>query len=471
MSITTNQRWPAAAGRRAARGARQRWWAWTLLLVPVAWAALSAEARGQAEVYTEIRKGELVKTPIAIEDFTWRDFQPVRFQGDGLGAELVLAWDLVYTDAFRPIRRSPGNPGSAGPVLDVQGAPVDGAVRARIRGEMKRDGQRLELRATLVDEGSGSKVFERSYEIGWDAARQEADRWGIHRLADDVTYYLTGSRGCAATRIAFVRAGSAAKEIWLADWDGYNEQQVTRLGAIVLSPFWHPSGRWVAFTSFHLGQPALAAKDLERNELRIVSSARTPGAPAYAPDGKSIVYSATDEGNAELYVARADGSRPRRITFDPEIDTEPSWSPSGRRLVFTSGRWGKPQLFTVNADGSDLAQITFEDAWCGSPDWSPTSDRIVHVIRIDGSFELAVIQADGTGWRRLTVGGGCENPRWAPDGRHVVFARTESTGRGLMVIDVETASVRRLTALKGDTYNPAWSLPARERQVLLNPGG
>jgi len=432
---------------------------------------LLTEAWGQAEVYTEIRKGELVKTPIAIEDFTWRDLAPVRFQGGGEGAEQVLAWDLVYTDAFRPVRQPQENSGSPGLVLDVQGLPVDGPVRARIRGQMRRDGQRIELRATLVDEGSGAKVFERSYEIGWDAIRQEADRWGIHRLADDVTYYLTGSRGCAATRIAFVRAGSAAKEIWLADWDGHSEQQVTRLGAIVLSPHWHPSGRWIAFTSFHLGQPTLAATDLERNELRIVSNSRTPGAPAYAPDGKSIAYSSTDEGNAELYVARADGSRPRRITFDPEIDTEPSWSPSGRRLVFTSGRWGKPQLFAINADGSDLAQITFESTWCGSPDWSPTSDRIVHVISIDGTFELALIHVDGTGWQRLTVGGGCENPRWAPDGRHVIFARKESTGRGLMVIDVETGAVRRLTALKGDTYNPAWSLPARERQVLLKPGG
>jgi TolB protein len=445
--------------------------AWLSVLALAGCAGLAGEARAQAEVYTEIRKGELVKTPIAIEDFTWREGTPVRFQGEGEGAEQILAWDLVYTDAFRAVRLPQENPDSPGLVLDVQGLPLAGPVRARVRGEMRRDGARFELKATLVDEGSGSKVFERGYKIDWDATRQEADRWGIHRLADDVTYYLTGSRGCAATRIAFVRAGSTAREIWLADWDGFSEQPLTELGAIILSPAWHPSGRWVAYTSFHFGQPAIMASDLERNEVELVTRSRTPGAPAYAPDGKSIAYSSTEEGNAELYVARADGSRPRRITFDPEIDTEPSWSPSGRRLVFTSGRWGKPQLFTVSADGSDLAQITFEDAWCGSPDWSPTGDRIVHVIRIDGSFELALIHADGTGWQRLTVGGGCENPHWAPDGRHVIFSRTESTGRGLMVIDVETGTLRRLTALKGDTYNPAWSLPARERLCLLNPGG
>ncbi len=455
------------------RGTRQHKFHPAILAIGVmAGCALGTQtARAQAEVFTEIRKGEYVRTVVAVEDFTWHDLSPAVCRGDGKSPEEVVAWDLVYGDAFRVVRLAQGGTASPGSADDVQGRALDAPVRARVRGEMRRHGAQLELRAALVDEGSGSRIFERNYEVGWNETRREVDRWGLHRLADDVTYYLTGSRGCASTRIAFVRARSGVKELWLADWDGQSEEQVTRLGSIVLSPAWHPSGRWLAFTSFHLGQPALVAADLERDDLRIVSSSRTPGAPAYSPDGKSIAYSSTEEGNAEIYIARADGSRPRRITFDPEIDTEPSWSPSGRRLVFTSGRPGKPQLFAVNVDGSGLDQLTFEDAWCGSPDWSPVGERIVHVIRIEGTFELALIRADGTGGQRLTVGGGCENPHWAPDGRHVVFARSAGGSRSLMVLDVDTGTVRSLTALEGDTYNPAWSSPARERLSILSPGG
>ncbi len=454
--------------REAARAQRPLAAGLALILSLAAW---TPAALGQAEVFTEVRKGELHKTPIVIEAFHWFGLDPVRFQGGRQGAEDVLAWDLVYSDAFTAVRMPQENPVHPGVVLDVQGHPLDRPVRARVRGEVRREGHRLRLKATLVDEGSGTKIFERTYDIDWNARALEADRWGMHVLADDIVYYLTGSRGTAATRIAFVRARDGAKELCLVDWGGHSEQQLTALGSIILSPAWHPSGRWLAFTSYHLGQPTLTGLDLMRSELEVLSSAHTPGAPCYSPDGKQIAFSTTEDGNAEIYVARADGSRPRRLTFDPEIDTAPSWSPSGRRIVFTSDRWGNPHLFAVNVDGSDLVQLTYTGSWNGSPDWSPTGDRIVHVSRIEGEYELALIHADGSGWRRLTMGGGCENPRWAPDGRHVVFARSRGDERTLMILDVDTGAARRLTGLNGDTYNPAWSQPARERLSLLNPGG
>ena len=440
-------------------------------LLLVASAGGVSPAWGQAEVYLEVRKSDLFRTPIVIEDFVsalGEDMAGAVGVSTGIlagneRAEEVLARDLLYSDAFIVIREAPGD--TAGSLhVDIQGRPVERAVRARLQGRLtgRRDSPRLE--AVLVDGSSHERILERRYDtvpIGLSAA---LDPWQIHRLADEIAFYLTGTPGCAATCIAFVRTEpNGSKELHLIDWDGHGDQALTSLGSILLSPGWDPAGSRLAFTSYRQGQPRLVSLRLADGRLTTLWSGATPGAPAYSPDGKQIAFSATDEGNAEIYAARADGSQARRLTLHPGIDTSPSWAPSGERLVFTSDRCGKPQLFIMDADGANLAQITFTGDWNDSPDWSPQGNRIVHVSLIEKRFELALIRADGTGWQRLTKGGGCENPSWAPDGRHVVFARSLGGLRNLWVLDVDSGSLRQLTSSASQSYNPAWSPATRER--------
>ena len=59
--------------------------------------------------------------------------------------------------------------------------------------------------------------------------------------------------------------------------------------------------------------------------------------PAWAPDGKSVVFAsdaARRAGFRSLYVIGTDGSRLRRLTASLADDAMPSWSPDGREIVF-----------------------------------------------------------------------------------------------------------------------------------------
>jgi len=51
----------------------------------------------------------------------------------------------------------------------------------------------------------------------------------------------------------------------------------------------------------------------------------------------------------------------------------------------------------------------------------------------------------------------CEDPSWAPDGRHVVFASDRSGVFKLYVMDVVEGDVRQLTFGKEPDITPAWS--------------
>jgi len=58
---------------------------------------------------------------------------------------------------------------------------------------------------------------------------------------------------------------------------------------------------------------------------------------------------------------------------------------------------------------------------------------------------------------RLTHGEGSnENPRWSPDGRHLVFASSRAGRFDIYTMRADGADVRRLTQ-GGDCETPDWS--------------
>jgi Tol biopolymer transport system component len=88
-------------------------------------------------------------------------------------------------------------------------------------------------------------------------------------------------------------------DLWVADADGSNARQVTRLGAASFAPFFHPDGRRIVFASNY-------------------------------PDPRSR--------NFDLYLVSVDGSGLERVTTSAEFDAFPMFSPDGQRLVFASNR-------------------------------------------------------------------------------------------------------------------------------------
>ena len=50
--------------------------------------------------------------------------------------------------------------------------------------------------------------------------------------------------------------------------------------------------------------------------------------PQISPDGQWITFTSNrDNGDWELYLMRADGKKPQRLTISPDSDESPSWGP------------------------------------------------------------------------------------------------------------------------------------------------
>ena len=75
--------------------------------------------------------------------------------------------------------------------------------------------------------------------------------------------------------------------------------------------------------------------------LSLIQSKPSPldvQAPAWSPDGRTIVFVSWRDGNGEVYAMDADGSGPRNLTQNPAKDVRPAWSPDGRSIAFVSSR-------------------------------------------------------------------------------------------------------------------------------------
>lgn len=54
--------------------------------------------------------------------------------------------------------------------------------------------------------------------------------------------------------------------------------------------------------------------------------------PTWSPDGTRIAFTSTRDGNALIYVMKADGTGQTNISNDPAADDSPALSPDGTTL-------------------------------------------------------------------------------------------------------------------------------------------
>ena len=122
----------------------------------------------------------------------------------------------------------------------------------------------------------------------------------------------------------------------------------------------------------------------------------------------------------------ADGTFPRRLTFNGRNNETPAWSPRGDLIVFAGmDDDGKFDLFTVKLDGSELKRLTWDTENNESPTWSPdgrylmfASNRKIELegTTVAGRYHLFMMEANGTNQTLITKesAGDYTEPAWGP---------------------------------------------------------
>ncbi|HEX6474918.1 MAG TPA: hypothetical protein VF114_07535, partial [Candidatus Limnocylindria bacterium] len=253
-------------------------------------------------------------------------------------------------------------------------------------------------------------------------------------------------------------------DVWVVAADGTDAHEVVGGEGMQWIPRVSPDGAFMAYTQEETGGPwanagpvgpgpgagpgggvavgpiavPLANADLWQVPLdgsappqRLTENAADDRAPVFSPDGSSVLFDSTRDGNTEIYVLDLATLQERRLTDDPGEDWGATWSPDGTQVAFNSDRTGTMDIYVMAADGSAVRRITrAEHPWVGNltPAWSPDGTRLTYSMRNeDEDSEVWSIALDGSDARNLTRSPATMDEvwtgAWGPDGR-IVFERS-----------------------------------------------
>ncbi|HTB89812.1 MAG TPA: hypothetical protein VK743_17735 [Steroidobacteraceae bacterium] len=197
------------------------------------------------------------------------------------------------------------------------------------------------------------------------------------------------------------------------------------------------------------------------------SDARIIGAPAVSADGRFIAFSVRQRNQTLLYAMGSDGSRAHIVSDSLELRGAPAWAPDGRSIISAAEENGVAHLFRIPLEG---APTPFIGAYSVDPTWSPDGQFVVYSgPDIGTKFEVKAATAESAAHPlpELVLTRGARHLALLPGGRKLVFLQGEIQHKNLWTVDLETGAMQQLTHMPAEFDVRDFDLSADGTEAIL----
>ena len=199
---------------------------------------------------------------------------------------------------------------------------------------------------------------------------------------------------------------------------------------------------WAVYPSYEIFTALPDGSDLQR----LTDNSAYDAEATVCPRDGSIVFTSDRDGDLELYRMDKDGKNLKRLTNAPGYDGGAFFSADCSQIVWRASRPrgeaalaeyrgllaqhlvrpGRLEIWVANADGTDARQVTYLDAASFAPFFFPDGRRILFSSNYGDpqgrEFDIWAINVDGSDLERITYTAGFDGfPMLSPDGKHLVF--------------------------------------------------
>jgi Tol biopolymer transport system component len=308
---------------------------------------------------------------------------------------------------------------------------------SRVSHPVFLDARTLLYLATSAD-GSGPWIY------GMDVRRRVA-----HRLNVGTDRYTSLAASADGRRVA-ATVVSPKGRLWrvpitTGTTGGVEASEIKLPTVRGASPRYGP-GLLVYVSSRDGGEGVWKVAGTSATELWRADSARIVGAPAIAPDGTRIAFTALEGERARLYVMNADGSALRQLSESFEPRGAPAWSPDGESIAVAAMIDAAPRVVRVGTTGGAVVPLAAE--YSTDPEWSPDGTFVVFSgPDVGTTFPVRAVDAGGRPYHlpEMTLSRGARRLRFLPGRRVLVFLRGELERKDFWQIDLETGIEHQLT--------------------------
>ena len=189
----------------------------------------------------------------------------------------------------------------------------------------------------------------------------------------------------------------------------------------------------------------------------------------------------------DIFMADLSGNITKQLTDSPGYDAEATISPDGKTMLFTSTRDGDIDLYTMNLKSGEVKRITNILGYDGGAWFSPDGKKIIwrasrpstpaevneykellnENLVAPTRMEVWVADADGSHARQVSnLGQANWAPAYMPDGNRIIFASNHEYKRGfpfnLYTMNEDGSELTKISRDKGFDAFPMFSMDGKK---------